>query len=125
FRSLTVACRHSSSGDEALNDRSNTLELTPSLSAVAQALQWLEDLGTRHGWTPRLQFALTLGVDEALTNIISYAFPDAGPAASPPYIRLMHRADALGVHIDIHDNGVAFAPPELPPPPALSSIEEA
>src|SRR5690606_29654120 len=54
-----------------------------------------------------------------------YAFPDAAPAASSPYIRLMHRADSVGVHIDIHDNGMAFDPTELPPPADPSSIESA
>lgn len=108
-----------------MTDLCDTLELAPDNSAVASAVQWLETLAKRHGWPARVQFALTLSVDEALTNIVSYAFADAPSMPAAPYIRICHRRDDQGVHIEIRDNGVAFDPTDLPPPAHAASIETA
>jgi serine/threonine-protein kinase RsbW len=108
-----------------MTDLCDTLELAPDHSAVASAVQWLEALGERHGWPARVQFALTLSVDEALTNIVSYAFADASSMPAAPYIRMRHRRDGQAVHIEIRDNGIAFDPTGLPPPAHAASIETA
>jgi len=106
-------------------DLCDTLELAPDNSTVASAVQWLEALGERHGWPARVQFALTVSVDEALTNIVCYGFADAPAMAAAPYIRMLYHRDEQGIHIDIRDNGVAFDPTTLPPPDHAKSIETA
>ena len=108
-----------------MTDLRDTLELAPDKNAVASAVQWLEALGERHGWPARVQFALTLSVDEALTNIVSYAFADAPSRPAAPYIRMCHRTDGQRVRIEIRDNGMAFDPTGLPPPAHAASIETA
>ena len=74
-------------------DLCDTLELAPDNSTVASAVQWLEALGERHGWPARVQFALTVSVDEALTNIVCYGFADAPAMAAAPYIRMLYHRD--------------------------------
>lgn len=108
-----------------MTDLCDTLELAPDNNAVASAVQWLEALGERHGWPARVQFALTLSVDEALTNIVAYAFANAPSMPAAPRIRMRHRRDDHGVHIEIRDNGIAFDPTGLPPPVHAASIETA
>lgn len=108
-----------------MTDILDTLELAPDDTAVGSAVQWLETLGERHGWPARLQFALTLSADEALTNIVSYAFADAAAMSATPHIRMRCRMDERGVHIEIRDNGVAFDPTRVPPPAHADSIETA
>jgi len=108
-----------------MTDPCDTLELAPDNSAVARTVQWLEELGERDGWPPRLQFALTLSVDEAITNIVSYAFAGARPGPAAPCIRVLHHRDDQGVHIEIRDNGVAFDPTGLPAPANAESIDTA
>lgn len=108
-----------------MTDLCDILKLAPDSNAVASAVQWLEALGKRHGWPARVQFALTLSVDEALTNIVSYAFADAPSRPAAPYILICHRTDDQGVHLEIRDNGMAFDPTGLPPPVHAASIEAA
>lgn len=108
-----------------MNKPHDTLELSPGPTAIQQALQWLEELGERDGWPARTRFGLTLSVDEALTNVVSYAFAGRASSAPRPYIRLLHRAEPGTVHISITDNGVAFDPTGVPPPVADVSIETA
>nr|MBF0681797.1 ATP-binding protein [Pseudomonas sp.] len=108
-----------------MNDARDTLDLIPDLSAVTQAVQWLERLGDRYGWPSRLQFTLTLSVDEALANIISHAFAKGGTSNASPYVSLRHRVDAHGVHIEIRDNGMAFDPTNISPASCPTSVETA
>lgn len=61
----------------------------------------------------------------ALTNIVSHAFADASSRPAAPYIRMCHRRDEQGVHIEIRDNGMAFNPTSLPPSAHPASIETA
>lgn len=59
----------------------DTLDLVPDAHAVASAIEWLEAIAERDGWSPKLSFGLSLSLDEALTNIVSYAFDD--PCSRP------------------------------------------
>src|SRR5690606_16011225 len=79
----------------------------------------------RDGWPPRLALALTLSTDEALTNVLLYAFAGREPAAAPPRIRLECERLADGVRVTLVDNGVAFDPTTIAEPEAMTSVEEA
>src|SRR5690606_20759242 len=94
----------------------NTLALRPDPTAVASALQWLEGIAEREGWPPRASFGLTLCLDEALTNVISYAFDPPEPGIEPA-ITVSWRNDRAGIVVELRDNGRPYDPTADEPPP--------
>ena len=105
-------------------DRHDTLDLPADLSAVPIALQWLETLAEQQGWAPRTTFGLTLSLDEALTNVVSYAFEPSGTAAAPA-IRLDCRAGDTHIELELRDNGQPYDPTAGDPPPLVACLDEA
>lgn len=101
----------------------DTLELSPDAQAVPRAVQWLESIADREGWPPKSAFALTLCLDEALTNVVSYAF-DPPPEASPA-VALSCRRDGTRIHLDLRDNGRPYDPTSAQSPPLAASLDEA
>lgn len=100
----------------------DTLHVVPDDTAVAQALRWLADLARREAWPERAGFGLTLSVDEALTNIVSYAF--AGARKAQPAVSLAYRRHGADLVVDIRDNGHPYDP-TLPIAAALAgSLDE-
>lgn len=105
-------------------DHPDTLSLRPDAQAVPTALQWLEAIADREGWPPRTAFGLTLCVDEALTNAVSYAF-DPPPADAEPAIALSCRQDGERIVIELRDNGQPYDPTAGDPPPLAACLDEA
>ena len=105
-------------------DRHDTLELPADLSAVPLALQWLETLAEHQDWAPRTTFGLTLSLDEALTNVVSYAFDPPGPPDAPA-IHLHCRANETHIELELRDNGRPYDPTAGDPPPLVACLDEA
>ena len=105
-------------------DRHDTLDLPTDLSAVPQALQWLESLAEQQDWAPRTTFGLTLSLDEALTNVVSYAFDPSAPADTPA-IRLACQVNATHIVLELRDNGRPYDPTAGDPPPLVACLDEA
>lgn len=104
----------------------DVLTLPPEADAIARATQWLDELAVHHQWSSKLKFALTLSVDETLTNILMHGFTGASDAAEQArYIRLEHTQREQTVEITVADNGRAFDPTSIPPPDAAASVEAA
>jgi len=103
----------------------DTLNLVPDAKAVATAIQWLETIGERESWSPKLSFALSLSLDEALANIQSYAFKDAKAAGIVPAISLRCISDEKQVRLEIIDNGCPYNPTTAAPPALATSLDEA
>jgi anti-sigma regulatory factor (Ser/Thr protein kinase) len=103
----------------------DTLDLVPDAHAVSGATQWLEEIAERDAWSPKLNFGLTLCLDEALTNIVSYAFDDPAKAGSPPSVTLACHQDAEWITLEIVDNGRPHDPTKVPPPPLVESLDDA
>ena len=103
----------------------DTLDLVPDQNAVAAALQWLEGIAERDAWPPKLGFGLSLSLDEALTNIVDYAFDDPAAAVSPPAVTLLCRRDDTGIALEITDNGRPHDPTKTPPPDLAATLDEA
>lgn len=97
----------------------DTLDLDPSPEGVAQALHWLEQLAERDGWTPRQQQALTLALDEAVTNALMHGL-DGRPEARL-HVRYEGSQDAATVVLV--DNGRAFDPTRAPEPPPVLDVD--
>jgi serine/threonine-protein kinase RsbW len=109
---------HSASGN-------TTLHLEPHDDAVATALQWLEQIAEREQWPVALRFALELSLDEALTNIVCYAFTEAPTDGSAPAVTVSLRRDGDTLAIEIVDNGRPYDPTRTALPPVAASLDEA
>lgn len=99
--------------------------LEPALAEIAGAMQWLEVLAEQNGWSPRAQYGLTLSVDEALTNIVSYGFGQGVPEQPVLLTCSMAGGDVL---VRIEDAGIAFDPTQQSPDDLdalLASLEDA
>lgn len=108
-----------------MSSQPDTLDLTPDGNAVNLATQWLEGIAEREDWPVKVSFGLVLSLDEALTNIVSYAFAEHAADADAPAVTLSyHRADADLV-VEIGDNGQAYDPTLAVPPPLAASLDEA
>jgi anti-sigma regulatory factor (Ser/Thr protein kinase) len=102
----------------------DTLRLIPGPDAVTVATQWLETIAEREGWPPKVNFGLTLSLDEALTNIVSYAFAGAVPDGSAPAITLEYTPVDGDLSVEIADNGQPFDPTQAATPELAASLEE-
>ncbi|WP_238927706.1 ATP-binding protein [Achromobacter xylosoxidans] len=103
----------------------DTLDLVPDARAVASAIEWLEDIAERDGWSPKLSFGLSLSLDEALTNIVSYAFDDPLLAPDPARVNLACRQDDEWISLEIIDNGRPYDPTKTAPPPLAATLDDA
>ena len=100
-----------------------TLDLAARLDQIAVALAWLERLGESQAWPTRTTFALTLGADEALTNIITYGLSDEVYADERIYLDCTASTDR--VVLRIQDGGPAFDPTAAQPGALAESLDEA
>lgn len=105
-------------------DCHDMLELQADAQAVPQALEWLETIADRQGWPPRMTFGLTLCLDEALTNIVSYAFSPTTDEVRPA-ITTSCRITADTVALTLCDNGRPYDPTAGDPPPLVACLDEA
>jgi serine/threonine-protein kinase RsbW len=103
----------------------DTLNLVPDVHTVATAIQWLETIGERERWAPKLGFALSLSLDEALANILSYAFKDAKAAGIVPTISLRCTCGEARIELEIIDNGCPYDPTTAASPSLAASLDEA
>ncbi len=97
-----------------------TITLTNALSELERVGSLIETFGEAHGVPTRARFELQLALDEVLTNVISYAFADAGPHT----IIVRFAASNGEVVIEVEDDGRPFNPLDVPTPDVAQSIEE-
>lgn len=77
-------------------------------------------IATRDTWEPRTRQAILLSLDEALSNIIMYAFESTQLARDSAQIRIECWSSAQRIRLDVIDNGIPFDPTRITPP-ALSN----
>jgi anti-sigma regulatory factor (Ser/Thr protein kinase) len=109
---------HSASG-------ASTLQLVPDGNAVATAMQWLEEMAEREQWPFKVRFALELSLDEALTNIVSYAFTEGTARGDVPEVAVSFRRDGANLVIEIVDNGRPYDPTLTALPAVAASLDDA
>lgn len=104
-----------------------SLSLRPGPHALPQAMAWLEQAAEQQHWDARTLFKLSLCMDEALTNIVMYAFP-MGAFPDPetvPRIDLGISCDGTRIVLDLADNGVAYDPTRSTPGDLAASLDDA
>lgn len=99
-----------------------SLQLNNQTAEVARMSQWLQNMLNDWCIPPALQFRVDLSANEAVTNILSYAFPNGGEHRILLNLSLNNERLVLL----IEDDGIAFNPLVMPPheqPKRLSEAE--
>ena len=91
------------------------------LDEVGRASAWLNRVADSLALSPEMRFRLDLGLTEAVTNVVAYAYQDS--ADHEIHIRL--RADGVDVTLEVEDDGSAFDPLQAERPPVPTSLAEA
>jgi len=110
----------SDAGGEIHGLDSDRLVVPNDLSQLARVSDWVRRFAHEHRLAHQLAFGLELSVNEALTNIMSYAYCD--DARHEILVELFARPDR--VHVEIEDDGVAFNPLDLPIEEPAESLEK-
>ncbi|MCT4682290.1 MAG: ATP-binding protein [Roseicyclus sp.] len=98
-----------------------TIDLPPRLSAVARLNDWYAAQTEGAGLDARVIGDMKLCLNEAVANVVSYAFD--GIAA--PRLRVTIRIGAEAVTAEIRDNGTPFDPLDRPAAAAMQDLETA
>jgi anti-sigma regulatory factor (Ser/Thr protein kinase) len=95
--------------------------LGPDLSDVLRMNDWLDDLMAAHGVPEAQANEVKVCLDEAVTNVLSYAFDAPAPALAE--LKLTLSAD--GVEAELRDAGRPFDPVAADLPEVAKDIAEA
>lgn len=106
-----------------LGTDTNVLSLTihNHISEIRRMSQWLDAASRQFGLPAELLFKFDLCANEAVTNIISYAFPENGNHE----ISLRLSVINLVASLEIGDDGIPFNPLAAPEHVQPASLEEA
>jgi serine/threonine-protein kinase RsbW len=97
------------------------MTVAPALSAIPPLNEWVEERCQEAGLSSELTFKFVLAIEEAVTNVVSYAFAEA---PLPHRIRVRLDIDDDRCAAEVIDNGRPFDPSAAPPPDLTSSLEE-
>src|SRR5262245_7430923 len=104
----------------ALPEETWRISVINALSAVGEANRSFEGFLQERGVNPELWFQATLVFEEALTNVIKYAYEDDREHE----IRLEARITGSSFCLQVTDDGRSFNPLSLPPPDLDLPLEE-
>ena len=91
------------------------------LAAIPPLIEWVEERCQEAGLGGEVTFKLMLAIEEAVTNVVSYAFAEMPP---PHRIQLRLEIDDERCAAEVVDNGRPFDPSAAPPPDLTGPIEE-
>jgi serine/threonine-protein kinase RsbW len=98
----------------------SALSMKNDLADLTRLMGEIEAVLRPHALNSRTRYRVRLVVEEILTNIIKYAFPDDDPHEIS--VRLKPAEDRLT--IEFEDDGAEFDPRSAPPPDLSASLEE-
>ena len=97
-----------------------SLELKAELSALEDVVRFLEEKCAALEVPLAVQRALELSADEAVTNVINYAYPPDSPGP----VRLTLQRNGDEVVLTIEDQGKPFDEKEVPAPDLEAPLAE-
>jgi len=100
---------------------SHDTAVAADLAAIPPLIEWVEERCQEAGLGGELAFKLMLAIEEAVTNVVSYAFAEMPP---PHRIQLRLEIDDERCAAEVVDNGRPFDPSAAPPPDLTGSLEE-
>ncbi|MBV9016460.1 MAG: ATP-binding protein [Alphaproteobacteria bacterium] len=96
--------------------------VAPEPAAISPLLDWVEERCREAGIPGELSFKFVLAIEEAATNVVSYAFTEMPP---PPHqLRVRLDIDSERCIAELIDNGRPFDPSAAPPPDLAGSLDE-
>lgn len=98
------------------------LHLINDVSQVVTLGEWVESLGEELSLNPADVFQLNLALEEAVVNVINYAYP--GQTGMPIVLCATADEGREGVVFSLKDNGVPFDPTKADAPDLTLSAEE-
>ena len=100
---------------------SHEFAVKPVVSEVARLIEWIGIRCAAEGLADDIAFKLTLGLEEAVVNVITHAFQGL-----PPPHSILVRLDVTprSVAAEIIDNGRPFDPTSAPDPDLALPLEE-
>lgn len=98
------------------------LHLTNDVSQVVALGEWIERLGEELALNPADVFQLNLALEEAVVNVMNYAYP--GQTDMPIVLSVSADEGADGIVFRLTDNGVPFDPTRAEMPDVTLSAEK-
>jgi anti-sigma regulatory factor (Ser/Thr protein kinase) len=99
--------------------KQHTLVIKNQIIDIALMSEWLTSVFEQEGLSQKLLFKFNLSSEEAVTNIISYAYETPGMHN----ITLTMTTDAQYASLEIIDDGLAFNPLENPEHQQAESLQ--
>jgi serine/threonine-protein kinase RsbW len=96
------------------------VEIDNDIAEIARINALIDTLSRRHELSETITFHIKFALDELLTNIISYSFPDAGKHKIA--VRMEIEGDAF--EAEVIDDGIAFNPLDEEVPDLGQSVDE-
>lgn len=96
------------------------LRLNNDISEVPQLAEWVEQLCEKYDLSPSAVFQLNLALEEAVVNVMNYAYP--GQTGMPVMLSACKCDDAMVFTLE--DNGLPFDPTASDEPDLSLPIEE-
>lgn len=116
------------------------IEIPPQQESIGPALVWLETQAEAAQLPMRAMFALNLGLDETLANIVMHGFgehvsgepdgvdnarPTRDPRTGVPVVHIECSSDEEAFDLTVRDNGKPFDPTAQASAELAESLEEA
>lgn len=95
------------------------------MDELPRIFQWTEEIATKATLPDWTRYALLLCIEEAVSNVIRYGYPDDHRDSSKDQVHLTLDWDADAATLTIEDQGVPFDPRELAAPTLPKTVEEA
>lgn len=96
--------------------------LKNDISELSKLAAFVEEIGEELGFSPALVMNLNLVMEEAVSNIILYAYPQGTEKDDAVRLTLTYKDDLLT--ICLQDQGIAFDPTQKVDPDLTLSAEE-
>ena len=96
-----------------------TLETEAVLDNLPRLTTFIEDKLTELGASEDFRGKLGLALDEAVTNVVLYAYPQ-----KKGLIKLTLKKTGDDIHVEIRDQGKPFDPTQAPPPDLAVPLEQ-
>lgn len=100
--------------------RKISVQLRNDLDEIGRISQLIDEFCTSNKFRPETAFAITLSLEEVLTNIIKYGYEDDKEHLI--HLRLNFRENE--VCIEVEDDGKPFNPLEVEPPDVNRPLDE-
>jgi serine/threonine-protein kinase RsbW len=88
------------------------LVITNDTAELERLNQLVEEFGTRNNLHVEENYAIYLCLEELVTNIINYGWPDGGQHE----ILVRLTVDDQAIRVELEDDGIAFDPTKVPAP---------